>query len=48
MEKEPVFKKLKIGSSGNNLIVNSPDEYLSILEGAEFDSFPFLPLLSNP
>jgi len=40
MEKDAIFKKLKFGSSGNNLIVNAPDEYLTILRGSEFDSVP--------
>ena len=40
MEKESIFKKLKFGISGENLIVNAPEEYLSILEGAEFDTTP--------
>jgi hypothetical protein len=40
MEKEVVFKKLKFGISGYNLVVNAPEEYLSILEGAEFDTIP--------
>jgi hypothetical protein len=40
MDKEAIFKKLRFGNSGEKLIVNAPDEYLSILEGAEFDTFP--------
>jgi hypothetical protein len=40
MEKESIFKKLKFGISGENLIVNAPEEYLSILQGAEFDTTP--------
>ncbi|MBA4409565.1 MAG: hypothetical protein Q8S54_03125 [Bacteroidota bacterium] len=40
MEKEVIFKKLKFGNSGLNLIVNAPAEYLSILEGAIFDTTP--------
>ena len=40
MEKEEVFRKLKIRISGNNLIVNAPDEYLAILQGVEFVSTP--------
>jgi len=38
MDKEAIFKKLKFGSSENSLIVNAPDKYLSILEGAEYDT----------
>jgi hypothetical protein len=40
MEKEVIFKKLKFGISGYNLVVNAPKEYLLILEGAEFDTIP--------
>jgi len=40
MEKESVFRKLKFGISDPNLIINAPDEYLSILKGAEFDIVP--------
>ena len=40
MEKEAIFKKLKFGNSEYNLIINAPDEYLSILEGAKFDTTP--------
>lgn len=40
MDKEAVFKKLKLGSSAENLIVNAPEEYLSILKGIEFDAVP--------
>ena len=40
MDKEAIFKKLKFGIPGDNLVVNAPDEYLSILEGAEFDTVP--------
>jgi len=40
MDKEAIFKKLKFGIAENNLIVNAPEEYLSILEGAEFDAVP--------
>jgi hypothetical protein len=40
MDKETIFKKLKFGIPGENLIVNAPDEYLSILESAEFDTVP--------
>jgi len=40
MDKEAIFKKLKFGIAGENLIVNAPEEYLSILAGAEFDTVP--------
>ena len=40
IDKEAVFKKLKFGISGESLIVNAPEEYLSILAGAEFDTLP--------
>ena len=40
MDKESIFKKLKFGISGENLIVNAPEEYLSILEGSKFETVP--------
>jgi len=40
MDKEAIFKKLKFGIAGESLIVNAPEEYLSILTGAEFDTVP--------
>ncbi|MBV5313769.1 MAG: hypothetical protein JZU47_10765 [Prolixibacteraceae bacterium] len=40
MDKEAIFKKLKFGLSDKNLIVNAPAEFLTILEGAEFDVLP--------
>jgi hypothetical protein len=40
MDKEAVFKKLKFGIAVESLIVNAPEEYLSILAGAEFDTVP--------
>ena len=40
MDKEAIFRKLKFGVSNENLIVNAPEEYLSILKGAEFDTLP--------
>jgi len=40
VDKESIFKKLKFGISGENLIVNAPEEYLSILKGSEFDTTP--------
>ena len=39
MDKEAIFKKLKFGTSGENLVVNAPDEYLAILQGAVYDTF---------
>ncbi|HEY3371966.1 MAG TPA: hypothetical protein VGK10_14010 [Prolixibacteraceae bacterium] len=38
MDKEAIFRKLKFGVSNENLIINAPEEYLSILKGAEFDT----------
>lgn len=40
MDKEAVFKKLKFGFSDHNLVVNAPEEYLAILKGADFDTYP--------
>ena len=40
MDKKAIFKKLKFGISGDNLIVNAPEEFLSMLEGTEFDTVP--------
>ncbi len=40
MDKEAVFRKLKFGTSKHSLIVNAPEEYLSILQGADFDALP--------
>jgi hypothetical protein len=40
MDKEAIFKKLKFGISDNHLIINAPEEYLSILKGAKFDIAP--------
>jgi hypothetical protein len=40
MDKESIFKKLKFGISGENLILNAPEEYMSILKGTEFDTVP--------
>jgi len=40
MDKEAVFKKLKFGIAVESLIVNAPEEYLSILAGAGFDTVP--------
>lgn len=38
MDKEAIFKKLKFGVSDQQLVVNAPQEYLQLLEGASFDS----------
>ncbi|OFX63703.1 MAG: hypothetical protein A2066_12005 [Bacteroidetes bacterium GWB2_41_8] len=38
MDKEAIFKKLKFGIYDHSLVVNAPEEYLAILEGAEFDT----------
>lgn len=40
MDKEAIFKKIKFGIAENSLIVNAPEEYLSILKGADFDTVP--------
>lgn len=40
MDKEAIFKKLKFGIYDHSLVVNAPEEYLAILEGAEFDTSP--------
>lgn len=37
MDKEAIFKKLKFGVYDEQLIVNAPEEYLQLLEGASFD-----------
>ena len=38
MDKETIFKKMKLGVSAHHLIINAPEEYLTILEGTEFDT----------
>lgn len=38
MDKETIFKKLKFGVSDQQLVVNAPEEYLRLLEGASFDT----------
>jgi len=38
MDKEAIFRKLRFGFSDESLVVNAPDEYLSILEGSPFDT----------
>lgn len=40
MDKEAIFKKLKFGVNENHLVVNAPQEYLAILQGATFDTAP--------
>ncbi len=40
MDKEAIFKKLKSSIAEEKLIINAPEEYLAILEGLDFDSFP--------
>lgn len=40
MDKEAIFRKLKFGRSGENLIVNAPEEYLLLLQDTEFDTVP--------
>jgi hypothetical protein len=37
MEKEAIFKKLRLNSEQKILILNAPSEYISILEGITFD-----------
>ena len=43
MDKESVFRKLKIEHSEPRLIVNAPEEYLTILSGIGFDILPKAP-----
>lgn len=38
MDKEAIFKKLKFGVSDEQLVINAPQEYLLLLEGARFDT----------
>jgi hypothetical protein len=40
MEKEAIFKKLRLNSEQKILILNAPTEYISILEGIAFDDKP--------
>ena len=40
MEKEAIFKKLRLDSEQRILILNAPSEYLSLLEGITFDEKP--------
>lgn len=40
MDKEAIFKKLKFGVYDEQLVVNAPQEYLPLLEGARFDTTP--------
>ena len=38
MDKEAIFKKLKFGVYDEQLVINAPEEYLQIMEGADFDT----------
>jgi hypothetical protein len=38
MDKEIILKKLKFGISDEQLVVNAPEEYIQLLEGAHFDT----------
>jgi hypothetical protein len=40
MEKEAIFKKLRLNSKQKILILNAPSEYISILEEITFDDKP--------
>lgn len=40
MDKESIFKKLKFGVPGDHLVVNTPGEYIGLLEGAVYDTQP--------
>jgi hypothetical protein len=40
MEKDAIFKKLRLNSDQKILILNAPNEYLPILEGITFDDKP--------
>jgi hypothetical protein len=40
MDKEAIFKKLKFKSDAENLVINAPEEYLTLLEGTDFDVIP--------
>jgi len=40
MEKQAIFKKLRLNSEQKILILNAPSEYLSLLEGITFDDKP--------
>jgi hypothetical protein len=40
MEKDAIFKKLRLNSEQKTLILNAPNEYLSMLEGITFDEKP--------
>ncbi len=40
MEKEAIFKKLRLNSEQKILILNAPHEYTSLLEGTIFDNEP--------
>lgn len=38
MDREAIFKKLKFGVYDEQLVINAPEEYLQIMEGANFDT----------
>lgn len=38
MDREAIFKKLKFGVNDEQLVVNAPEEYLQLLEGANVDT----------
>jgi hypothetical protein len=40
MEKEAIFKKLRLNSEQKILILNAPSEYISLLEDMTFDNKP--------
>jgi hypothetical protein len=40
MEKEAIFKKLRLNSEQKILILNAPSEYISLLENITFDEKP--------
>ncbi len=40
MEKQVIFKKLRLNNEQKILILNAPSEYLSLLEGISFDEKP--------
>lgn len=40
MDKEAIFKKLKFGLADEQLVVNAPEEYLQLLEGARYETTP--------
>ena len=40
MEKEAIFRKLRLNNEQKILILNAPSEYLTLLEGITFDDKP--------